>query len=88
MYRLGNCSRWLLVCAMVISASSERLLAETAEKLCRSAVRAEMMGANCRISDPKSVADPCFIPGESKLALTTKKLFSALHAAAPESDDS
>jgi hypothetical protein len=74
---------WLMVYVIAIAAFPGRLVAETAEKQCRAAVRAEMMGANCRTPDPKSSADPCFIPGESKLALYNERVVQCVARGGP-----
>jgi hypothetical protein len=48
--------------------------AETIENQCRIAVRVEMMGPDCRMSNPKTssggftAGDPCYILGDTKTA--------------------
>jgi hypothetical protein len=52
--------------------------AESIESQCRSAARAEMLGSNCRMAEPRSnnyqPGNSCYILGDDKLALYTDKV--------------
>jgi hypothetical protein len=73
-----NCLVWLVVYLIATSAFHGLVAAESIENQCRSAVRAEMMGPNCRMAEPKfknyQPGDPCYILGDTKLTLYTDKV--------------
>jgi hypothetical protein len=77
-----NCLAWLVVCLMAASAFHGPAAAESIESQCRSAVRAEMQGPNCRMPEPKfkyyQPGDPCYILGDTKLALYTDKVIECI----------
>jgi hypothetical protein len=37
------------------------IAAQSVESECRAAVRAELMGPNCRVVNPSSSTDPCYV---------------------------
>jgi hypothetical protein len=58
--------------------------AESIENQCRIAVRAEMMGPDCRVINPKTgsggytAGDPCYILGDTKTAYYIDKVIECV----------
>jgi hypothetical protein len=46
---------------LAISMPGGPVAAQSVESQCRAAVRAELMGPNCRVVNPASANDPCYV---------------------------
>jgi len=49
------------IVSLATFAFSAPVAAESVEQQCRAAVRAELMGPNCRVVNPASSNDPCYV---------------------------
>ena len=82
-----NCLGGLVVCLIATATFHGPAAADSIENQCRSAVRAEMQGPNCRMADPKSQnplnGDPCFVLGDTKLTLYTDKVIACVARGGP-----
>jgi hypothetical protein len=57
-------TKFILGCAAFSLATSilgGPIAAQSVESQCRAAVRAELMGPNCRVVNPASSNDPCYV---------------------------
>ena len=63
--------------------------AESLENQCRIAVRVEMMGPECRMSNPKTssggytAGDPCYILGDTKMSYYIDKVVECVKRGGP-----
>jgi hypothetical protein len=63
--------------------------AESIENQCRVAVRAEMMGPDCRVANPKTssggytAGDPCYILGDTKTSYYIDKVIECVKRGGP-----
>ncbi len=70
-------------------ASPPGAAAESLENQCRIAVRVEMMGPECRMSNPKTssggytAGDPCYILGDTKTAYYIDKVVECVKRGGP-----
>jgi hypothetical protein len=71
-------------CLIATSAFHGRAAAESLENQCRIAVRAEMMGPDCRMSNPNTksggyiAGDPCYILGDTKMTYYIDKVIECV----------
>jgi hypothetical protein len=63
--------------------------AESIENQCRIAVRAEMMGPDCRVINPRTSSgaytgnDPCYILGDAKMTYYIEKVMACVKRGGP-----
>ncbi len=77
---------WVVV-LIATAAFHVSAFAESIESQCRSAVRAEMLGPSCRMPNPTSISyepgNPCYLLGDTKLALYTDKVIQCIAHRSP-----
>jgi hypothetical protein len=59
------------------------LAAESLENQCRAAVRAELMGPGCRVVNPASANDPCYVRNTNLSATYDNKVVQCVARGAP-----
>jgi hypothetical protein len=80
----NNSLALLAACLIAALAFQVEAAAESLENQCRIAVRAEMMGPDCRMINPKTSSggyqggDPCYIPGDTKTAYYIDKVIECV----------
>ena len=73
-----------LICGLSGTASLVGAAAESIENQCRMAVRAEMMGPDCRVINPKTSSgayqggDPCYILGDAKMTYYIERVMECV----------
>jgi hypothetical protein len=78
-----------LMCCLSGTAFLVGAAAESIENQCRIAVRAEMMGPNCRMINPKTSSgayqggDPCYILGEAKMTYYIDRVIECVKRGGP-----
>ena len=76
-------------CLIAMLAGHARAAAESIENQCRMAVRAEMMGPDCRLTNPRTssggytAGDPCYILGDTKTAYYIDKVIECVKRGGP-----
>jgi hypothetical protein len=86
---LRNAVVWLAAGSIAIFAFTADASAESLENQCRIAVRAEMMGPDCRMANPKTssggytAGDPCYILGDTKTAFYIDKVIACVKRGGP-----
>jgi hypothetical protein len=84
-----NSLAFLAACLIATLAFHAGAAAESIENQCRMAVRAEMMGPDCRMINPKTssggypVGDPCYILGDTKTAYYIDKVIECVKRGGP-----
>jgi hypothetical protein len=80
-----------LVCGLSGTAFLVGAAAESIENQCRMAVRAEMMGPNCRVANPNSSPpgayhgnDPCYILADTKHVLYIDRVIECVKHGGPK----
>ncbi len=78
-----------LVCGLSSAAFLVGAAAESIENQCRIAVRAEMMGPDCRVINPKTSSgayqgnDPCYILGDTKMTYYIDRVIECVNRGGP-----
>jgi hypothetical protein len=73
-----------LICGLSGTAFLVGAAAESIENQCRMAVRAEMMGPDCRVINPKTSSgayqggDPCYILGDAKMTYYIERVMECV----------
>jgi hypothetical protein len=84
-----NSLAFLAACLIATLAFHAGAAAESIENQCRMAVRAEMMGPDCRMINPKTssggytAGDPCYILGDTKTAYYIDKVIECVKRGGP-----
>ena len=81
-----NCLTLFAACLIATLAFHVGAAAESIENQCRIAVRVEMMGPDCRMTNPKTSSggggyqsgDPCYILGDTKHAYYIDKVIECV----------
>ena len=78
-----------LICGLSGTAFLVGAAAESIENQCRMAVRAEMMGPDCRVINPKTASgayqggDPCYILGDAKMTYYIERVMECVKRGSP-----
>ncbi len=78
-----------LMCGLSGTAFLVEAAAESIENQCRMAVRAEMMGPDCRVINPKTSSgayqgnDPCYILGDAKMTYYIERVVECVKRGGP-----
>jgi hypothetical protein len=78
-----------LICGLSGTAFLVGAAAESIENQCRMAVRAEMMGPDCRVINPKTSSgayqggDPCYILGDAKMTYYIERVMECVKRGSP-----
>jgi hypothetical protein len=78
-----------LMCGVSGTAFLVGAAAESIENQCRMAVRAEMMGPDCRVINPKTSSgayqggDPCYILGDAKMTYYIERVMECVKRGSP-----
>ena len=78
-----------LICGLSGTAFLVGAAAESIENQCRMAVRAEMMGPDCRVINPKTSSgayqggDPCYILGDAKMTYYIERVMECVKRGGP-----
>ena len=79
----------LAACLVATLAFHGEATADSIENQCRIAVRAEMMGPDCRMINPRTssggytAGDPCYILGDTKTAFYIDKVIACVKRGGP-----
>jgi hypothetical protein len=88
-FSFRNSSALLAASSIATLAFDAGAAADSLENQCRVAVRAEMMGADCRVANPRTssggytAGDPCYILGDTKTAYYIDKVIECVKRGGP-----